>query len=311
MFTNSELTIIMYHYVRPIAQGKYPKIKGLELQGFKRQLDYLEKNFNIVSTQDVISASKGQLKLPDDACWLTFDDGYKDHHRYVMPELISRGLTAAFFPPKLAITQSRLLDVNAIHHIIACCDDINDLETHLNFLCLQNGIKNEQLELYTRKFKKKFRYDNPSTIYIKRMLQYVLPEDLRRSITSTLFNKYVGVSEKVFSSELYMTLSEVSALVSNGMYVGSHGSMHYWLGMMSEKKQRLDILNSLEFLEEVGGDTSGWIMSYPFGSYNRDTLLILQELQASLAITSRIGKAIIGYDNPYELPRIDTNDFVQ
>ena len=80
---------------------------------------------------------------------------------------------------------------------------------------------------------------------------------------------------------------------------------------MSEKKQRLDILNSLEFLEEVGSDTSGWIMSYPFGSYNRDTLLILEELQASLAITSRIGKAIIGRDNLYELPRLDTNDFVQ
>ena len=301
----------MYHYVRPIADSPYPKIKGLELQGFRRQLDYLEKYFNIVSTQDVILASLNQRPLPINACWLTFDDGYKDHYRYVMPELLRRGLTAAFFPPKTAITQPVMLDVNAIHYILACSDEVQDLEKDLNFLCLKNGISKDRLDLCATKFKKKFRYDCPSTIYIKRMLQYVLPEDLRRSITSTLFNEYVGVSEESFSSELYMTLSEVSALVSNGMYVGSHGSMHYWLGEMSEKKQRLDISSSLEFLEEVGSDTSQWVMSYPFGSYNRDTLSILRELQASIAITSRIGKAILGRDNLYKLPRLDTNDFLQ
>ena len=28
------LTIVMYHYVRPIANSDFPGIKGLELQGF-------------------------------------------------------------------------------------------------------------------------------------------------------------------------------------------------------------------------------------------------------------------------------------
>jgi len=44
----SNLTIVMYHYVRPINDSKFPGIKGLELDGFKRQLDYLKENFNIV-----------------------------------------------------------------------------------------------------------------------------------------------------------------------------------------------------------------------------------------------------------------------
>ena len=309
MISNSELTIVMYHYVRPIAESKFPKLKGLELKDFRNQLDYLEKNFNIISTQDVIIASKGERSLPNKACWLTFDDGYKDHYKYVLPELLRRGLTAAFFPPRAAITQPIVLDVNSIHHILASCSEIHDLEKDLNLLCLKNGISNDKLCLYVARFKKEFRYDCPTTIYIKRMLQHVLPEDIRRRITSTLFNKHVGVSEELFSNELYMTLSEVSALVSNGMYVGSHGSMHYWLGRISEKKQRLDILYALEFLEEVGSNTSEWIMSYPFGSYNSDTLKILHELQASLAVTSKIGKAVIGIHNSLELPRLDTNHF--
>ena len=59
----NELTIIMYHYVRPIIGSKFPGIKGLELDGFKRQLDYLTKNFNVVNTEQVINGVKG-AKLP-------------------------------------------------------------------------------------------------------------------------------------------------------------------------------------------------------------------------------------------------------
>jgi len=54
----NELTIVIYHYVRPIKGSKYPGIRGLELDGFKRQLDYLTENFNIVTTEQVINAAK-------------------------------------------------------------------------------------------------------------------------------------------------------------------------------------------------------------------------------------------------------------
>ena len=37
------ITIIMYHYVRPIKGSSYPLIKGLELDEFKTQLNFLEK----------------------------------------------------------------------------------------------------------------------------------------------------------------------------------------------------------------------------------------------------------------------------
>ncbi len=52
------LEIIMYHYVRPISGSAYPKIKGLEVKKFIKQIDYLQKNKKIVSTEDVIKAVK-------------------------------------------------------------------------------------------------------------------------------------------------------------------------------------------------------------------------------------------------------------
>ena len=147
----SNLAIVMYHYVRPIKNSKFPGIKGLELDGFKRQLDFLSDNFSIVTTEEVINAVKYSVPLPEDACWLTFDDGYKDHFEHVMPELLKRNLHGAFFPPRVAIEENKVLDVNLIHHILSCADNIEQLVTSLNSHCILSSFSKSQLnELYAK-----------------------------------------------------------------------------------------------------------------------------------------------------------------
>ena len=305
----TDLTIVMYHYIRPIIGSEFPGIKGLEIEGFKRQLDFLENNYSIVSSEQVIDKIIKNKKLPPKACWLTFDDGYKDHYQYVLPELINRNLSGAFFPPRVAIKENKVLDVNSIHHILSCSDDINKLVNDLNDLCLQLGMTNEQIHTYYKDYGVANRFDNADTIFIKRMLQHVLPEQIRNEITSILFEKIVGIPEAKFSSRLYMSIDEVRKLVSSGMYVGSHGSMHYWLDRISPQKQKVDISSSLEFLEEVGAPTSNWIMCYPYGAYNNTTLSLLKEMGASIGITTDFRKANLEIDDPLILPRLDTNDF--
>ena len=307
----TDLTIVMYHYIRPIIGSEFPGIKGLEIEGFKRQLDFLENNYSIVSSKQVIDKIIKNKELPSKACWLTFDDGYKDHYQYVLPELISRNLSGAFFPPRVAIKENKVLDVNSIHHILSCSDDINKLVADLNDLCLQLGMTNEQIHTYYKDYGVANRFDNADTIFVKRMLQHALPEKIRNEITSILFEKIVGIPEAKFSSRLYMNIDEVRKLVSSGMYVGSHGSMHYWLDRISSQKQKIDITSSVEFLEEVGAPTSNWIMCYPYGAYNNTTLSLLKELGASIGITTEVRKANLGIDNPLTLPRLDTNDFPQ
>ena len=215
---NKELTIIMYHYVRPIVGSEFPGIKGLELSKFKKQLDFFEENYSIINTEQLIETVLKNKELPQNSCWLTFDDGYKDHYQYVMPELLKRKISGAFFPPKVAITESKILDVNAIHHIFSCSNSLEKLLQDLNNICTENGISAEKLESYYKKYAIESRLDNAPTIFIKRMLQHVLPENLRKKIISTLFSKYVGISEKELST-LY-GIEEVSTLIKNGMYVG-------------------------------------------------------------------------------------------
>ena len=69
------LTIVMYHYVREIKESQFPKIKGLEFEGFKRQLDYLEKHYNLIKASQMIEYLRGGVRLPTNACLLSFDDG--------------------------------------------------------------------------------------------------------------------------------------------------------------------------------------------------------------------------------------------
>ena len=307
----NELTIIMYHYIRPIVGSKFPGIKGLELDGFRRQLDYLSEHFAIVRTDQVIDACLKGTKLPINACWLTFDDGYKEHSEFVLPELLKRNLHGAFFPPRVAVENDVVLDVNSIHHILSSESNVKQLVANLNELCLLNGVSNDQVTSYYDEFGVANRFDDADTIYVKRMLQHVLPENIRNSITKQLFYDYVGITQSDFSRELYMNVDEVRLLVESGMYVGSHGSMHYWLDRIPAEQQEKDIVSSLEFLEHVGASTKDWVMCYPYGAYNNNTLSLLERYGASIGITTEARKADLFKDNALTLPRFDTNDFPQ
>ena len=307
----NELTIVMYHYVRPIKGTEYPGIKGLELDGFLRQLDYLNEEYTIISQNDVVNAIKRDKPLPGNACWLTFDDGYKDHYKYVLTELQSREITASFFPPRSAIQESQLLDVNSVHFILEKSCRIDILSIEIEQMCLHGGIKKDKISEFRKEFCVSNRFDNALTIYVKRLLQHLLPESLRRDIISELFMRYVGQSEIKFAQELYMSVDEIKNLLKAGMSIGSHGSNHCWLDQIGRNRQEKDIKQSLSFLEELGVPIKDWVMCYPYGAFNNDTLDIVSKMGAAVGVTTRVSKALLSKDNPLTLPRFDTNDFVQ
>ena len=301
----------MYHYVRPIIGSNFPNLNVLEFNKFQKQLDFLQKNYHIVSSNQIINAIVNQKPLPPNSCWLTFDDGYKDHYKYVFPELVKRNISGAFFPPRVAIKEKKLLNANSIHHILSCCNNIDNLVDELQNQCIKFTISKNQFQKYKEKYCFPNRFDDKKTIFFKRMLQHVLPEEIRNKILTDLFEKFVGISESELSDKLYMNINEISEMVKNGMHFGSHGSEHYWLDRISYQKQKNDILSSLEFLKEVGMPMRNWIMCYPYGAYNQETISLVKELGASIGITTDSRKANLSVDNPLTLPRLDTNDLPQ
>ena len=78
----------------------------------------MKKNYNIISAYDIKEFLKDNQKIPKKSCLLTFDDGYKDHYKYVMPELIKRKLSGCFFPSAENILNHKVTDTNKIHFIL-------------------------------------------------------------------------------------------------------------------------------------------------------------------------------------------------
>lgn len=296
----------MYHYVREIKNSKYPRIKGLEFSKFKKQLDYLEKNFNIISPKDFL-----KKKFPEKSCLLTFDDGLKDHINYVFPELIKRKLKGFFFPPAAPIVENNILDVHAIHYILATYNNDKDLVNMLDTVCIDLGISEADLKKYKIKYLRKTNaYDPKERTYFKRMLQHVLPLEKRKTILKFFFENKLNISINDFSKNFYMNKEDLLKLTSEEMYLGSHGYKHYWLEKLNYKEQEKDINLSLEFLKEVGLDMENWVMCYPFGSFNSDTIKILNEKKCVYGFTTKEGVADTKMDN-LTLPRVDTNELPQ
>ena len=304
-----QVTVVMYHYVRPIAGSRYPKIKGLEFSNFKRQLDFIQNKYNVIAGSELVSAKKGNTVLPKNPILLTFDDGYGDHYKYVTPELYKRGFSGLFFPPSSSVEERKLLDANKIHLILAVAPDLSKVVSQIDDFILNSDHDSfETLNYYKVKFLLANRYDPKEINYIKKMLQQGLPLEFRKLLLDEIFFSSVSKDQSSFADELYVTPLQISEMIDQGMEIGSHGHEHNWLDTLSKEEQSSDISRSLDMLERLGLRRKEFFFCYPYGGYNADTLDVLSNLNCAAAFTVNPQVASMETDTILEIPRIDTND---
>ncbi len=116
MNMSNKLYIVMYHYTRDLKNSRYPEIKGMDYDLFRKQLTFFQQNFNVVTMEEVFEAwNLGNVILPKNALLLTFDDGYIDNYLCAFPLLKEFGFQGSFFIPGKTFTENVVLDVNKIH----------------------------------------------------------------------------------------------------------------------------------------------------------------------------------------------------
>lgn len=304
------LTIVMYHYVRDLANSRYPAIKGLSLEKFDGQMEYLARHYTMVTAQDVARAAAGEGRLPRNACWLTFDDGFSDHYEYVLPRLTARGFKGSFFPVARSALEGRVLDVHKIHFVLASARDPGGVIADIRRLVAERAseIVLPTIESLYVASDAGVRLDPPEIIFIKRLLQRELPPDHRGPIVDALFAKYVSADEVAFGRELYMSLAQLRHMAAAGMDIGAHGDTHAWLNRLTSDEQEKEIGASCDFLSRVyGRPARQWTMCYPFGGYDADTLHILPRYGCALGLTTKTD-LVRDLSHPLELERLDTID---
>jgi peptidoglycan/xylan/chitin deacetylase (PgdA/CDA1 family) len=307
---SQNVTIIKYHYVRDLKKSDYPNIKGLDISLFKEQILYLKRNYNLITMEMLIDSIYNGSKLPNKSALLTLDDGYSDHFRYVFPFLKKQNIQGSFFPPAKAITENKILDVNKIHFILAKEEDVSKIifEIKSQLKTFRNEFELFDDYYYFQKLSQSRRYDSPEVSYVKSMLQFELDSDIREKILNSLFDKIIGSDEETFSKELYLNLDQIQNMKDYGMHFGGHGYNHYWLGSLNYDEQKYEIEKTIDFLNLIGCDMENWTMCYPYGSYNENTIKLMNEFNFRLAFTTNIDVVSLQNCDKYRLSRLDTND---
>lgn len=85
------LAVLFYHRVA----NDHPNPWTISEQAFVRQVDWLQKHFDLVSLHEVQRRIRTGNSRP--AVSITFDDGYSDNCSFALPMLIERGIPVTYF----------------------------------------------------------------------------------------------------------------------------------------------------------------------------------------------------------------------
>lgn len=308
----NSVTIVNYHYIRDFANSRFPNLKGCGIDKFTNHMKYLAEHYTPVTMGELLLCLEGRKDLPKNAAMVTFDDGYLDHFTTAFPILEYYGIKGNFYVCEKTcgiLKNSELLDVNRIQLLLASTHSItlvSDIKTLLWEYGTSNNLK--PFDVYYEEWGKPGTYDDEDTMFVKRMLQTVLPIKIRKKIIGRMFAKYVPEKESVLTSEMYMNYTQLRCLQKHGHHIGGHTQSHPHLGNLNLDDQRHEIRKSFGLLD---GSLSmdSLTFCYPYGSHNEITKELLKFYTFSLAFGVNSEIAIIGQDDPYNLPRLDCNDF--
>lgn len=304
-------TIVMYHYVRAIRRSRYPEIKGLELEDFYAQVEYMQQHHRFVTMQDMVMACQGTRPLPKNAALLSFDDGYSDHYHNAFPFLKAKGIQGFFFPPAAAIRHHRVLDVNKIHFVLASGRPIDEILDSLYKALDRHRVDGHELMANEELFAKHAqagRFDPPKVAFVKRLLQRELPLPLRALVIDQLFRAFVTTDQEAFAKELYVSMEQLQEMRKAGMVIGNHGFDHLWMDRLDPVAQAREVQQGLHFLADLGVCTERWIMCYPYGAHNASLRSICKEKGCVAGLTTEVDIASVHPHSAMSLPRLDTND---
>lgn len=253
---------IMYHFV-----GCDENLKGINLESFKAQLDFLQKTHR-----------KDELVL-------TFDHGTIDHIEIAAPELEKRNIKGVFF----------ILTMVPEEHRVAVIDKQRFLEAsfrrELSRMCC-TALKIEYAPESAKDYLSYATFYSLEERYIRYLRDRIIPEKDYESFIEKHFVKTFG-DEKRFAVKKYLSWDHIVELHKRGHIIGAHA--HYHLG------DRDDYAQAIQLIE---GKIKAKVecVSYPNGVKR-----IADEELAKLGIKKAYISIGNGISEPYRIGRIDCN----
>jgi peptidoglycan/xylan/chitin deacetylase (PgdA/CDA1 family) len=284
--------VLMYHYVRPI-DARPAGYSSLDLDTFEAQLDDLCRTMTPVGWPALLDALDRGGPLPDDAVVLTFDDGLRDHHRYVLPRLTSRGIPAVFFPLARRPADGLALG-HRLHVLIAARGSPAVRAMVRERLAPAELALHERLEAAALEA----RPHDPEDAW-KRPLQRELARGVQ-PILGSLIAELVGPEDELVA-ETYMDHRQLADLVEAGMHLGGHGVDHPWLDAIPQPAVTAEIVAAASHLSAL--QPPPWPFAYPYGGIPRGATVPLRAAGFAAAFSTAPA-----HRGRFRLGRFDADD---
>jgi len=277
--------VLVYHGVVKDAL-KNINARFISTKAFEAQLQYFKRHFQVVPLSEISSQtdSKSPFRIA-----LTFDDGYLNNLKEVLPLLEKYEIPATFF-------------ITTIH---------------------QGGydyLWADLLDLY--------RYAGPSSFYFegqlfkKRQYEYVSKQgrlkdqlknsgwELKKALCDLILKDNCFTHDPTYAPYLDLLNEDSIRALGQSAYVeiGSHGVYHNCLTKIDLKEAEWELKESKKYLEHIIQKEVN-LMAYPDGMYNNELVAICDKIGYKFqAIVDPNTESDL--DNKHLIPRFGINPFI-
>lgn len=259
---------------------------------FRRQCEYMKKNFNIISLSKYVNHIIKQIPIPSNSLIVTMDDGYNDNYIYAYPILKEFEIPATIFLVTGFINKELWFWWDKIRYIFF-------KSKKSQYIYEYNGeIKEFKLNTIEER---EHAWD-----YITIVLLYE-PNEVREQFIMQL-QKDLDIIVPFESVEEFMpvTWDEVREMRKNGIEFGSHTHTHPILSHILNHQKKEEIEKSKQILEEKI-QTQVISFSYPNGQkkdYDEESVKLVEDAGYQCAMV-----AFQGFNdlktNPFEIRRVN------
>ena len=295
-----QLLIIMYHRILPENDERnlYEE-PGMTVtpQTFTQNLELLSQYFDFITLADWIKYKQNRQPLPDLACAITFDDGWRDNYEFGYPILVKAQIPATIFVVSSMINSQKQFWPERLARIIQaitkqCPDRWDDSEL-----------------VWLRKNGGEFSYSKttPTREQLSHIISHV------KQFPDQEIHQQLDQIEKCLNLHIQtdqpplLSWENLKEMTGSGLIdVGSHTCNHIRLNnMTSHDIIQHEIVSSKNEIEENTG-LRVRTFCFPNGDYSTDALKLVKQNYDG-AVTTNLGWNSCDSDN-YLLSRIGVHE---
>ncbi len=257
---------------------------------FDQQLDFLKKNCDVISPDDIDDARRDRRGLH---VLITFDDGYADNYELAFPTLKRHAVPATFFIATGYIDNPRLPWWDEISALIR--------QTPHASLNLPDWLPDP---LVIRPDCRRTAIRTLLNVYKK------LPADQAAALLARL-REVSAAPAYPDSGKLWMTWDMIRQMAADGMTIGGHSVNHVILSSVSPEAQWQEISGCARRIEEELGVPMRYF-AYPVGgrlTFNADTQECLERLGVRYAFSYYGGFAMEG-SSRFDMRRVAIEPYI-